>query len=586
MQRKIMNRIKLLPEAVVNKIAAGEVVERPASVVKELLENSIDSGATSIRVIIRGSGRKEIRVEDNGCGMDRDDLILAFERHSTSKLRDFPDLEEITTLGFRGEALPSIAGVSDLVITSRPESRTGAIRLHIFGGIIKDLSEVGAPKGTVVEVKRLFYNTPARKKFLKTDRTELAHITARILEYALANPEIAFYYEKDNEVLFDLPKSASLKERLEDIWGAEKVESLIPIQGREGDAVSVEGFIAPLDLSAVFRKGIYFFINRRPVQDRVLFGAVMEGYGPQLGGRQYITGVIFIKISGRVLDVNIHPTKREVRFSHPQSVRELVAQSIRSALKRSSRERLVYPVASPERGDEVKEYKKTPPYAFPPTSAGLKNLPSLNLERPLLERKVGEETESLAESPPRVLGQTAKRYVLVESSAGLLIIDQHAAHERIIFERFRRELLNNKMEMQTLLTPINLDLDPQKAALLLRHIQVLRELGIEIEQFGNDSFIITSVPAILSAWNREELVLQILVELDNDKAKPTDPREDIIVRMSCLAAVKARSSLASIELSRLVKDLFDCEDPYHCPHGRPTIIINSWNELERRFGRK
>ncbi len=580
-----MSRIRLLPEAVVNKIAAGEVVERPASVVKELVENSLDSGAKSIRVMVRGSGRREIRVEDDGCGMERDDLLLAFERHSTSKLRDFPDLEEISTLGFRGEALPSIAGVSDLLMTSRTADSPAAARLHIFGGTIKDLTEVGAPVGTVVEVKRLFFNTPARRKFLKTDRTEMAHITARVIDHGLANPEVAFYYERDNEVILDLPACSSLKERLGDLWGGETAGSLVQLEA-SGDGVSVSGFIMPPDLSLTVRKGVSLFINRRPVQDRMLFGAVMEGCGPLLAGRRYATGVIFVEISGRAVDVNIHPAKREVKFSNPPLIRGLVVRAVREALKIASSARIAYPIRASGPVGGVGESGGMDPYLTPPAAESAPVFPHFSQD--YSSSPVAEKTESepLFPSPYRILGQAAKRYLLVESSDGLLIIDQHAAHERIIYERFRRDLLNEKMELQTLLAPINLDLDPRDAALLLEKIPIFREIGIEIEPFGDDSFIITALPAILSGWNREELVLKVIDGLADEGKKPDDPREEIIIRMSCLAAVKARASLAPVELARLVEELFACEDPDHCPHGRPTMIVDSWGELEKRFGRR
>lgn len=580
-----MSRIRLLPEAVVNKIAAGEVVERPASVVKELVENSLDSGAKSIRVIVRGSGRRELRVEDDGSGMERDDLLLAFERHSTSKLRDFPDLEDLSTLGFRGEALPSIAGVSDLLITSRTADSPAAARLHIFGGTIKDLSEVGAPVGTVVEVRRLFFNTPARRKFLKTDRTELAHITARVIDHTLANPEVAFYYERDNEVVLDLPVSSSLKERLGDIWGVDTAGSLVPIQA-SGEEVSVSGFIMPPGLSATVRKGLSLFINRRPVQDRMLFGAVMEGYGAQLSGKRYATGVIFIEISGRSVDVNIHPAKREVRFSHPPLIRELVVRAVRDALKRDSAARMAYPIRPSAPVGRVGDSGGPEPYLSSPPAERPLVFPFFSPGHPSAPETDKSEPDHLSASLYRILGQAAKRYVLVESSAGLIIIDQHAAHERIIYELFRRALLNEKMELQPLLAPINLDLDPRGAALLSAKIPIFREIGIEIEPFGSDSFIITTLPAILSGWNREELVLEVIDGPDDEGKKPADPREEIIIRMACLAAVKARTSLAPIELSRLVEELFDCEDPDHCPHGRPTMIVDSWAELEKRFGRR
>lgn len=563
----------------VNKIAAGEVVERPASVVKELIENALDAGAKSLRVVVKGGGRKEIRVEDDGCGMERDDLLLAFERHSTSKLANFSDLEDLSTLGFRGEALPSIAGVSEIRITSRPGESLAATRIYISAGRIRDVSEVGAPIGTTVEIRRLFFNTPARLKFLKTDRTEMGHITAEVTAHALASPDVAFRFERDRETVFDLPAVSSLRERLGDLWGGDLSARLIPLEEVE-EETRLSGFIVPPDLAGVVRKGLSIFVNHRPVRDRLIFRAVLEGYAPQLPARRSPAGVIFIDLGGRSVDVNIHPAKREVKFAHPASIRNLVIRTVRNALQNTGPAGWLYDKRRVDPARGVGELVDAASYDI--------SLAELPASSPLAEISRPEEGSDVTPGPSRyhILGQAANRYVLAQSPEGIIVIDQHAAHERIVYERLQRAFKREKIELQPLLSPINLDLDPPRAARLLEKIPLLRELGIEIEPFGSDSFIITVLPAILSDWNREELVLDVIADLEEEGREPTDPREEIIIRMSCLAAVKARDRLAPVELDKLVEELFACRDPYRCPHGRPTFLTYSWEDLERKFGRR
>lgn len=368
-----MPRIKLLPEEVVNKIAAGEVVDRPAAVVRELLENSLDAGATRIEVAVSGGGTRRIRVVDDGGGMERDDLILAFDRHSTSKLERFSDLERISSMGFRGEALPSIAAVSEVRVTTRPGGTLSATRIEIRAGTIRQVTEAGAPEGTEVEVKRLFFNTPARRKFLKTPRTEMARITEEVAAHALANPSIAFSFERDGEKVFILPSASGLKERLADLWGEQAVERLVPVSAA-GEEVKIEGWILEPSAAGLLRKGLTLIVNRRPVRDRMLHGAVREGYGHRLARGSHPAGVIVLEISGRAVDVNIHPAKREVRFSRPDLIRALTARAVLEGLSRRGRKPFYRPAAGSTAG--VGE----PPGAAPPVSGGPGTIP--RRERP------------------------------------------------------------------------------------------------------------------------------------------------------------------------------------------------------------
>ncbi len=568
-----MSRIKILPEAVINKIAAGEVVERPASVIKELVENALDAGAKTIKVSVKGGGLKSIRVEDDGCGMERDDLLLAFDRHSTSKLTTFSDLEEISTLGFRGEALPSIAGVSEMEVTTRPPGHLSAIRIVLRGGTIKDVGEVGAPEGTTVEVKRLFFNTPARRKFLKSPATEMGHVTAEVVSHALASPKVSFRLEKDGEALLEAPSAGGLAERLADLWGEETAKKMVPLKGRK-EEVGLSGYISPPDRTETSRRGFYIFVNGRPVWDRMVFAAVREGYGPRLPHRRYPGGVIFLEMEGRGVDVNIHPTKREVRFVRPALVRGLVAGAVREALREAR------PIGSfyrPPPGDASSGVGESPePYRavqgeidiFPGPPGG------------------GEEESAPAASEFKIVGQVKESYVVVQFPDGIYIVDQHAAHERTLYEAFRKALEEGKAEVQPLLSPLPLDLGPRQAALLAERIPLLKRLGIEVEPFGGGSFIVTALPSLLTEPGREELVLEVIGDIGEWEKKAADPREEIIIRMACAAAVKARDRLAGIELERLIEELFECEDPTVCPHGRPTVLSLSWDDLEKRFGRK
>jgi DNA mismatch repair protein MutL len=570
-----MPRIKLLPEEVINKIAAGEVVDRPAAVVRELVENSLDAGPTRIEVSVRGGGTREIRVVDDGCGMERDDLILAFDRHSTSKLEKFSDLERLSSLGFRGEALPSIAGVSEVRVTTRPEGTLSATQIEIRGGAIRQVAEAGAPAGTEVEVKRLFFNTPARRKFLKTPRTELARITEEVISHALANPRIAFSFKRDGEKVFTLPAAKGLQERIRDLWGEEAAARLVPVRAEE-EEVAVAGWMVDPSAAGLLRKGLTLIVNRRPIRDRMLTAAVREGYGHRLIRGSVPAGVIALEVGGRAVDVNIHPAKREVRFSRPDLVRRLTIRAVSEGLSRRAGEPFYRPPVSPGPAG-VKEPAGTPPASpdelelFPAGFASGRSVP--------------ESPGPAGPALHALIGQAGNRYLVVESPRGVSLIDQHAAHERILYERFKGALPEGRIEVQPLLAPVNIELTPSRAARLAEQIETFSRLGIEIEPFGNDSFIIRALPAILFDWNREELVLDLISRLEEGRTL-SDPREEIIIRLSCLAAVKARQRLDSTQLGKLVEELLACREPDRCPHGRPTMITLSWQELEKRFGRR
>jgi DNA mismatch repair protein MutL len=567
-----MSRIHILPEGVINKIAAGEVVERPAAAIKELIENALDARASSITVIVKGHGLSLIRVDDDGEGMERDDALLAFERHSTSKLKDFSDLEGIATLGFRGEALPSIAAVSDLILTTRARDALCATRVHISAGKIRDVGELGAPFGTAIEVRRLFYNTPARRKFLKSPPTEMGHIVQAVASLALAHPSVHFRLIREGETALDAPPAKDLRERIAEVWGRDLSERLIPVEGADA-GIAVSGFVCPPELCATRRQGLAIFVNSRPISSRMIVSAAAEGYGPLLPTRAYPVGVLSLSLEPGRVDVNIHPAKREVRFGNPALVRRLVVAAVRKALAGSRLPAQPYP-----------------PLSFVPSSAVHEPPPAETMRIPARPptpaSAVQGELAPFSMPARRILGQAHGVYVVAEGREGLLIVDQHAAHERILFEEFMDAFGKGGVEVQPLLTPLQVDLGPREAALLEEKLKDLHNLGVEVEPFGGSSYIVTALPALLAQKDKERLVLEVLGDIEDWEKEPGDPREKIIIRLACTWAVKAKSFLEERNLPVLLERLFRCRTPAVCPHGRPTVISFSWEEMERRFGRR
>lgn len=571
-----MNRIRILPEGVINKIAAGEVVERPAAAVKELVENSLDAGASAITVVIKGHGLSLIRVEDDGAGMERDDALLAFERHSTSKLKDFSDLERIETLGFRGEALPSIAAVSDLILTTRARATLAATRVHISAGRIKDVGELGAPFGTAIEVRRLFQNTPARRKFLKSPPTEMGHIVQAVVSLSLAHPAVHFRLVREGETIVDAPPAQDLRERIGEVWGRDLAERLISVAG-EAEGISVAGFVCPPDLCATRRRGFLIFVNSRPIANRMIVSAAAEGYGPLLPDRTYPVGVLLVSVDPGRVDVNIHPAKREVRFGQPALVRHLVVAAVSRALGAARRPAPTAPPLPPSPASVPREF---------PSPAGEEK--GREAPSPILAPApaVQEELASFEAPSRRVVGQARRAYVVAEGPEGLLIVDQHAAHERILFEEFTDAFGRGAVAVQPLLAPLRIDLGPRESALLEERIGDLRSLGVEVEAFGGASYVVTALPALLAEKGKEGLVLEVLGEIEDWEKEPGDPREKIIIRLACAWAVKAKAFLEERNLPVLLERLYRCRTPGVCPHGRPTVIAFSWEDLERRFGRR
>jgi DNA mismatch repair protein MutL len=635
--------IRLLPIHVANKIAAGEVVERPASVVKELLENAIDSGATRIDVTVTAGGRKLVEVRDNGSGMARDDALLSIERQATSKVRDVDDIERIDTLGFRGEALPSIASVSRFTLKTRRADAESGTELAVVGGSLQEVRDVGVPVGTSVEVRDLFFNVPARRKFLRAYQTEQAHIRSVFTLHALAHPEIGLSLTADGRELSRLPPGATLEERVRDLFGAEFCAGLRPVD-KTVYGVRVSGFAGLPNQTRNDRSEQYVFINRRPATAPVIAYALREAYPPLEGDRKPIV-LVFLDLPPDRVDVNVHPTKREVRFHKPAEVREALILAITEALGVRRR--------SPAPGGAAAGGAGSPSTPFPPSAlpVSLRTLvpgaagqpPTFNAQRatrniqpstpePLNPEPLNPESGTRNPSfpypvphpvpsdlrspmsglplPPvptgaglplfvapedgspwrwcRVMGQLAGgRYLLLETDGGLVTVDPRAARERVLYERLLEPHGRGDSFSQRLLLPETVQLAPADAARLRKHLPVLHELGFGVEDFGGDHFIVEALPDALGEVSCRELLGNIAHDLENAGVRRGSEkwREELIARAACRAAAGAERALSGDEALRLVNALAAARMPYTCPRGRPTMIFTSTRELERKFGR-
>jgi DNA mismatch repair protein MutL len=623
--------IRLLPIHVANKIAAGEVVERPASVVKELVENAIDAGATRIDVTVTAGGRKLIEIRDNGCGMGRDDALLSIERQATSKIRDVDDIEHIDTLGFRGEAVPSIASVSRFTLKTRRHDAESGTELVIIGGSLQDVREVGVPPGTTVEVRDLFFNVPARRKFLRAFQTEQAHIRSVFTLHALAHPEIGMSLTADGRELVRLPPGATLEERVRDLFGADFCADLRPV-GKTVDGVRVFGFAGLPTVTRNDRSEQYVFINRRPATAPVIAYALREAYPPLEGDRKPIV-LLFIEMPADRVDVNVHPTKREVRFHKPAEVREALIQALSEALgvTRRRREefignreesagdgdagsakreeaagtlRTLVPGASARVAPAAQAPSPavtTAPFPYPgpvpltDAPSAVPALPSSLSTLPLSSAPPTGQGLPLFAAPEdgapwrwcRVLGQVAGRYVLLETDGGTVTVDPRAARERVLYERLMEGRQAGGSLSQKLLLPETVQLAPADAARLRKYLKVVQEMGFGVEDFGSDHFIVEALPEALGHVSCRELLGNIAHDLENAGVRRGSEkwREEIVAKAACRAASGTEETLTNESADRLVKALAATRMPYTCPRGRPTMIFTSYRELERKFGR-
>ena len=674
-----MNRIRLLTEQVANQIAAGEVVERPASVVKELVENALDAGAGKISVEIQAGGRSLVRVTDDGWGMSRDDALLCLERHATSKIQRAEDLASIATMGFRGEALPSIASVSRFTLTTRerggPEEAIEGTQIVVAGGKISEVRAAGSAPGTSVEVRQLFFNLPARRKFLRTEETEAAHIQHYLTLAALAYPEIAFTFVKDGRTVWQLPpvvteasrtvaaaegrpaeplssRIEALRERRRALLGEER---LLPVNFstwldepaggldetdifesasaekseavKPGSEVRIWGLIGSPGVSRGTRESQFVFVNRRPVENRGINYALIEGYHTSLMKGRYPVCCLFLEIDPAAVDVNIHPSKREVKFHREAEVRKLIGRAVRDSLlafhagpvsgagadperrgKEQMEARLPELRAAPESpappAPELQSAPKAPERPNPPPQQTplRTDFPKAELLRPSAISSAAPPPEPASESRPpavvssmpllnvplRLVGVIGRLYVLFESDRGLVLLDQHAAHERVLFEQMLARLeQGGTAASQKLLLPETIELPPRDAQFLREQLAALTRLGVGLSEFGERTFLLDALPPFVKAADPRRFVIDLVDELRAAGREVNLARlgEHTIAKTVCRHAVKANDPLAGPELENLVADLRHCAMPYTCPHGRPTLIEMNYRELEKKFGR-
>ncbi len=608
-----MSRIRILSDALASQVAAGEVVERPAAVVRELVENSLDSGARHIEVHIQRGGAALIRVTDDGCGMDREDAMLCMERHATSKIRTKEDLAAIHTLGFRGEAIPSIASVSRFRLATREAGALSGTEIEIHGGKMHAVRDYGGAPGTIVEARALFYNVPARRKFLRTEPTELAHVEQQFRVHAIANPHAAFTLLRDGEVLFQLPATEDVRARIEGMAGRELAARLLPITPLELNGVTVRGYIGGAGLSRPTRQMQLVFLNKRPVDSPTLNYALREGYHTALMKGQHPVTFLFIEMPPEDFDINVHPAKKEVRFRDAGTVREAVVRAVAGTLAATSTiptghipftrrsaspealqlETAQTPALFPEREQIATTQHFAPsssgavfmPRAVEPIAHSQPNPGSQPIE-PAYHPAPAKAVPNAADF--RILGVIGKLYVLMESSEGLVLMDQHAAHERVLFEQLRRAMEHEGVPAQRLLLPILLEVPPQEFDAIRHHLETLHKLGIEAEPFGSNTFKIDALPSFIKCDDPQALLRAVLDELASVSSRTSSLRlgEDMIATTVCRHAVKANDLLRIPELQKLLADLLVCEMPWCCPHGRPTLIQISYAELEKKFGRR
>ncbi len=589
--------IHLLSPEVSSQIAAGEVIERPASVVKELVENALDAGATSISVSISDAGRRLVEVADNGTGIGPDELALALARHATSKLARAEDLFHIQTLGFRGEALASIASVSRLTITSRLVNAEAGARLHVEGGRVGTIESVGAPQGTMVRVEDLFFNVPARLKFLKTPITERRAIDALLTRYALAYPKVRFRLDEDRRVSLQTSGDGDRRAILATLYGVDAARQLLEVNAEEEGATLI-GYISPVALTRSNRKDITIFVNGRWVQDTPLTTALMQAYHTLLMVGRYPLGAVFLQIDPELVDVNVHPAKSEVRFKEQDRVFGFVQRAIRRGLLAYTP---VPPVGGPAASLNWSTDQRSPrqvgldwtlahdgqsvPQGLSPDSPAAAS----EAQPGAAESSPPAEQMSIAGGVPllRLIGQIGAAYLVAEGPDGLYLIDQHAAHERVLFEKLMSQHAQKRIASQTLLAPATVTLSQAATSLLTSQLPILKHFGFEVEEFGPNTFQVRAMPALFAGSDPVAALRVVVEDFEEDEVPlQNEVEKKLAARVCKRMAVKAGQVLSAEEQRALLNDLENCESPRTCPHGRPTMIHLSVDMLERQFGRK
>ncbi len=639
-----MGRIRILSDAVANQIAAGEVVERPAAVVKELLENSLDAGATDLRIDIESGGRRLIRITDNGSGMLRDDALLAFERHATSKLSDVKDLEAIATLGFRGEALPSIASVSRLTLETRSPDETTGTTIEIAGGKLLRCEESALAKGTVITVRDLFFNVPARKKFLRSEQTEIAHIAQLVTHYSLAHPDKSFQLTHGGAELLDVTPVAQLRDRVYQVFGSNILDELIELEYQEREisivasaedpdpverVFALRGFVSRPQMQKMNRNSIFLFVNGRLIRDRVVLHALSAAYHNLMPPACYPFALLFLDCDCEEVDVNVHPSKTEVRFRHSSVVHDFIRDSIRESLIASRPASSVPLPVAPQPGarlpyseftQQIEDYRAReqvvardePGTALPELALRAQAGPAPRFDFTGSEPvQVQQSTapvrfripdshgsfpvESYADTPPsmltlsdlRPLGQIHDSFIIAASRDGLWIIDQHVAHERILFERVLKQRATGKTESQQLLMPLLIELTAGQQLQYARIADELNASGFETEPFGNRTIAVKAAPAAIGPGDIEKLVAEVL-EIGEGEIRSLsldDLRRGIAATIACRAAIKINMKLDQTKMDWLLAALAATDYPMSCPHGRPIALRYSTRDILKGFHR-
>ncbi len=606
-----MSKIKILPEILSNKIAAGEVVERPSSVVKELVENALDADSTRIIIEVEKGGRSLIRVSDNGSGMNRDDALLAPERYATSKIHKDEDLFAINTLGFRGEALPSIAAVSKFCLITRDRRSQSGTEVVVEGGTIKKVSQIGAPLGTMVTVRQLFFNMPARRKFLKTVNTEMGHIADTVSSMALGRPDIQFRLIHNGKVIKNWSATGDDVGRVVDVLGKDIKDNLNKIEFTS-DFLTVQGWISSPRITRSTSRGIYLYVNHRFVRNRVIQHALFQGYGSRLMKGQFPVAVVFINVPFDRVDVNVHPTKHEVKFAQQKKIHDAVTGIVAERLGLADQ-----PEWRPKRfpepdsiGAKSRISESVPHFNIPKKEISTRH-PASGIQHPVSSIQRPESSIQEPASPwkqdlrfsqtsgqtelwakkrfgdLRVIGQFHDTYILCESADGLVLIDQHAAHERIIFEQLKNRSLASKKSSQKLLIPETIDLGYREAKILEELLPDLNELGLEIEPFGGNTFVVKSAPTLLENKEVKPLVMEIVEKMAQIGFAPGLEKaiDQCLILMACHGAIRANQKLSDKQIKGLLDQLDQCDQPSNCPHGRPTWISWSIKDLEKSFKR-
>ncbi len=621
-----MGKIHLLPEELINKIAAGEVVDRPASIVKELLENAIDAKATSIHIVIKNTGKDLIKITDNGTGMSHEDARTSLLRHATSKIAQFTDLYQLHTLGFRGEALASIAAVSELILITKNNDEPKAIKLEARGGLI--IKETTAPHniGTTIEVHNLFFNTPARKKFLKTNAVEMSHIIDTVTNYSLLHPEISIKLEHDNHETINAPQTENLKSRIAQVYNSEVSDNVIEIIS-ETKTWKIKGFISTPYYCRNGKDMQTIFLNNRIIKNQEITKAIYEGYHARLFVGKHPIFTCIIEADPLTIDVNVHPQKTEVKIENQQELLTLLTQTISNALEQNDNipevqiqahspttktlktkyqfETTTQQILPTELNsqDHIEIYSTTPPRTI--SNAESIAIYSSNNITPLeqinngIETNINPTSTITPSTTPlvipekntlplfKILGQIHKTFWIAETQGGMFILDQHAVHERVMYDKFMSEKQHKNIKTQILIIPANISVSPAQNSILQEQKNHLSQMGFDLDQIGPTTYTIRSIPFVFERAQPKELIQELLESLSQaGQNKISQTEEEIITRMACRAAIKAGDNVTQPQFEKILTELRQCDFPFTCPHGRPSIIKIGADELEKKFKRK